>query len=230
MTIFEIQIGDIADIKADVIVNAANERLARGTGVCGAIFAKAGNGLADEIHREFPHGCKTGDAVSTGGYGLNASYIIHAVAPIYSPFGPQNDELAAAYVAVFREADNLGVKSIAIPSLGTGIYGWDPTSTAMLAKRAIIKGLQLYPYLDKVVLACFDDLSTYLYKGLFETELKYGLDFRPRCPKCQKPALRITYGMPTREVANDPDFYTGGCSIGFGQPQLACRDCQIEFG
>lgn len=192
MTSFEIVQGNIADIHADAIVNAANEQLARGGGVCGAIFAKAGDELADEIYREFPDGCMTGDAVSTSGYGLDASYIIHAVAPIHSPFEPHDDELVSAYVAVFREADYLGVKSIAIPSLGTGIYGWDPTQTSVLAKRAIIKGLKLYPYLDKVIFACFDDQSTELYKELFETELKYGLDFRPRCPKCQKPALRIT--------------------------------------
>lgn len=230
MTSFEIVQGNIADIHADAIVNAANEQLARGEGVCGAIFTKAGDGLADEIYREFPDGCKTGDAVSTRGFGLNAKNIIHAVAPIYSPFEPHNDDLVSAYIAIFREAEYLGLKSIAIPSLGTGIYGWDPAQTAVLAKRAIIKGLRLHPYLDRVILACFDDQSEELYTGLFATELQHGLDFKPRCPKCQKPALRITYGMPTAEMAADYDFYSGGCSIGFDQPELACRDCQIEFG
>lgn len=229
MTKFEIVVGNIADIKVDAIVNAANERLAEGSGVCGAIFAKAGPALAEEIRNEFEDGCETGDAITTQAHGLDAKYIIHAVAPIWGGMIGDREALANAYIAIFREAQYWGIKSVAIPSLGTGAYGWNLEEATVIAKRAIINGLKHYPLLEKISFSCFNDEAAKLYGRLFETELKYGLDFRLRCPKCGELALAISHGMPSGDELDDPNFYSGGCMVSPGQSNWACRDCEIEF-
>lgn len=93
MTKFEIAIGNIDDLKADAIVNAANEKLEAGGGVCGAIFEKAGPGLEEEIAAEHEYGCETGDALTTEAYGLGAKHIIHAVAPRFDFFQTATENL-----------------------------------------------------------------------------------------------------------------------------------------
>ncbi|WP_293487225.1 macro domain-containing protein, partial [Parvibaculum sp.] len=77
----EIEVGDITKMEVTAIVNAANERLAPGGGVCGAIFRAAGAGLIDECQAY--DGCPTGAARITGGYNLPAAWIIHAVGPVW---------------------------------------------------------------------------------------------------------------------------------------------------
>lgn len=229
MTTFEIAVGNIADIKSDAIVNAANEQLASGSGVCGAIFEKAGPGLAEEIRNEFEYGCETGDAVTTRAYGLCAKHVIHAVAPIWSGMPDDYLKLETAYLAIFREAQDWGIKSIAIPSLGTGVYGWNLEDATSIAKQGILRGLRDYPMLEKITFSCFTEEAAKIYEYFFHSELAYGLDFRPRCPKCGNPALPSTYGMPTEEDLSDPNFYSGGCIVGPGQANWACADCEIEF-
>lgn len=129
--------GDICRSSADAIVNAANSGLWAGSGVCGAIFAaarKVGKDatLADECAKRAP--CPTGDAVWTNAYGVSGKYIIHAVGPIWNgskrisdDLSPQEiiqlRQLSATYISVFSVAGQLGVTSVAIPSISTGIYG-----------------------------------------------------------------------------------------------------------
>ncbi len=123
----------------DAIVNAANEQLAEGGGVCGAIHDAAGPELADECARVGP--CPTGDARATGGYELPARWVIHAVGPVWQ--GGDHDEvalLASAYRRSVEVADELGASSIAFPSISTGIYGFPQAlaaQTAVAALRAI---------------------------------------------------------------------------------------------
>lgn len=229
MTKFEITVGNIVEIKADAIVNAANENLTAGGGVCGAIFEKAGPGLAEEIAAEHEFGCETGDAVTTNAFQMDAKYIIHAVAPIHDLFADRSKELKSAYRAIFREAKYCGAKSIAIPSLGTGIYGWSFEQATPIAKEGILEGLRDYPKIETVIFSSFTQQAADFYRQMFKTELEYGLDFVPRCPKCSKKALEISYGMPTQELLDDPNFYSAGCIISPGQPNWACRDCEIEF-
>lgn len=229
MTTFAIVIGNVADIKADAIVNAANEQLAEGSGVCGAIFAKAGFGLAEEIRENHGYGCETGDAVTTSAFGLDADYIIHAVAPIWTHAPGVAEQLISAYKSIFREAKDWGIKTIAIPSLGTGVYGWDFEEATGVAKQGILEGLREYPNIKKVIFSCFSAEAAAVYKSMFFTELEFGLDLTPHCPKCTKPAVAITYGLPTEDDFNDPTFYTGGCIVMPGQSNWACRECEIEF-
>ena len=140
--------GDICSSSADVIVNAANSGLWAGSGVCGAIFAAAqrvgkATTLASECASKAP--CPTGSAVWTNAYGVSAKYIVHAVGPMWNGskkiddnLSPQDivqlGQLGASYISVFDAATQLGVTSVAIPSISTGIYGLPAEFGAAIAK------------------------------------------------------------------------------------------------
>ena len=135
----ETWLGDITELDVDAIVNAANEQLAAGAGVCGAIHDAAGPELAEECARVGP--CPTGDARATGGYELPARWVIHAVGPRWGRGGDEKVELlASAYRRSVEVADELGAASIAFPSLSTGIFGFPQplaSQTAVAALRAM---------------------------------------------------------------------------------------------
>lgn len=115
--------GDITAETTDVIVNAANAGLARGAGVCGAIFAAAGPGLAAACAEI--GGCPTGGAVATPGFALPARWIVHAVGPVWHGGDRGEPELlASAYRRSLEVAGELGATSIAFPAISTGIYGY----------------------------------------------------------------------------------------------------------
>jgi O-acetyl-ADP-ribose deacetylase (regulator of RNase III) len=129
--------GDITTIAADAIVNAANEHLLPGGGVCGAIHRVGGPQIARECAAIGY--CRTGDAVMTSAGNLPARFVIHAVAPVWR--GGSQDEaayLASAYRRSLEVADGAGVATVAFPSLGTGIYGY-PVDLAAPAALATVK-------------------------------------------------------------------------------------------
>jgi O-acetyl-ADP-ribose deacetylase (regulator of RNase III) len=127
---------DITTLRVDAIVNAANPELARGGGVCGAIFAVAGPELDAACARLGR--CATGDAVATPGFGLPAGSVIHAVGPVWR--GGDHDEpalLASAYRRSVEVAREIGAHSIAFPAISTGIYGYPPDAAAEIAVRTL---------------------------------------------------------------------------------------------
>jgi O-acetyl-ADP-ribose deacetylase (regulator of RNase III) len=128
-------VGDLTEQHVDAIVNAANEALAPGGGVCGAIRRAGG----DEIFAECAElgGCPTGDAKATGAGRLPARYVIHAVGPVWS--GGEAGEpalLASAYRRSLEVALELGCRTIALPALSTGIYGYPAEPAATVAADA----------------------------------------------------------------------------------------------
>jgi O-acetyl-ADP-ribose deacetylase len=162
----QIIVGDITqlDFRPGAIVNAANEHLAEGGGVCGAIHKAAGPGLVQEAQAR--HGsCPTGQAVATGAYKLNADYIIHAVGPKYWD-GSRNEPklLASAYASAVILADDLGLESIVFPSISTGIYGYPIQSAAKVAIQAIQLAMVEAKTVKSVYLCCFSqgDADYYL--------------------------------------------------------------------
>ncbi len=132
----EIHVGDITKLQVDAIVNAANDRLAPGGGVCGAIHRAAGPGLAREC-TTIGH-CPTGEARMTGGYDLPASHVIHAVGPVWH--GGQAGEaelLAGCYRASLDLARAADLKSIAFPAISTGIFGYPLDQAARVAVETV---------------------------------------------------------------------------------------------
>jgi O-acetyl-ADP-ribose deacetylase (regulator of RNase III) len=154
--------GDITEARADAIVNAANEALAPGAGVSGAIHGKGGPEIAREA-REIGR-CPTGSAVATGAGWLPHRHVIHAVAPKWR--GGQQGEpelLASAYRRSLEVADELRDRSIAFPSLGTGIYGNPLESSARIALQTVAKYLRGGTRLHEVIFVLFTaaDLRAY---------------------------------------------------------------------
>ncbi len=124
MNRIEIRKISITDLDTDAVVNAANEGLWAGGGVCGAIFAAAGHRMLQAACDSIGH-CDTGSAVITPGFSLKAKYIIHAVGPRWS--GGRHGEPEKLYSAYYRAlelaAEN-GCRSIGFPLLSSGIFGY----------------------------------------------------------------------------------------------------------
>lgn len=131
---FTIVRNDIARVRADVLVNAANEALAPGGGVCGALFAGAGYDRMLEACRAVGH-CPTGGAVTTPGFELPCRWVVHAVGPVWRGGGSGEERLLrSCYQSVFSEVDRLGARSAAFPLISAGIYGY-PVAAALEVAR-----------------------------------------------------------------------------------------------
>lgn len=132
---FSIVRNDIARVRADVLVNAANERLAAGGGVCGAIFDGAG---ASEMAAACAQigSCPTGSAVTTPGFDLPCRWVVHAVGPIWrGGTHGERELLRSCYRSVFAEVVRLGATSVAFPLISAGIFGY-PVREALDVARA----------------------------------------------------------------------------------------------
>ena len=131
----EIKKGSVVYADVDVIVNAANENLQAGGGVCGAIFKAAGY---DKLQRECDAigGCKTGHAVLTNGYNLN-KHIIHAVGPRYKS-DADAIKLKDTFTNSLILADSNNFKSIGIIPISTGIFNYPLDKAAKISINAIL--------------------------------------------------------------------------------------------
>ncbi|MDC1287500.1 macro domain-containing protein, partial [Gammaproteobacteria bacterium] len=133
----EIQQVDITRLEVDAIVNAANEQLSAGAGVCGAIHHAAGPELAAECRGL--GGCATGQAQITGGYNLPARHVIHAVGPVWRGGDHGEDrQLASCYRNSIRVAEDHELESIAFPAISCGIYGYPVEAAAAIALEATL--------------------------------------------------------------------------------------------
>jgi O-acetyl-ADP-ribose deacetylase len=153
--------GDITAESVDAIVNAANEQLAPGGGVCGAIHAAGGPSIAEECRR-IGH-CPTGGAVATNAGSLPAHFVIHAVGPVWHGGDRgESDLLASAYVSALDEAARVGARSIAFPAISTGIYGYPLHQATAVAVEAVRswKG----DGVDLVRFVCFDRHTLEAYR------------------------------------------------------------------
>ena len=146
---------NIVEVQADAIVNAANSGLRGGGGVDGAIHRAGGPSIMEECRAI--GGCPTGEAVVTTAGRLPAKYVFHAVGPIYS--GSHDDErlLASAYQSCLNLAEQREVKSIAFPSLSTGIYGYPLELAAPVALHTIIEHVKKPTCLQQVLMVLFGE-------------------------------------------------------------------------
>jgi O-acetyl-ADP-ribose deacetylase (regulator of RNase III) len=165
--LLEAQVVDITTLAVDAIVNAANEQLAPGGGVCGAIHRAAGPELARACAALAP--CPTGDARITPGFRLPAWYVIHAVGPVWrGGSAGESERLASAYRRAVALAREHGARSIAFPAISTGIYGYPLGPATAVAVAAVREAVG--PPLERVVFACFgpEVLAAYRAAGVEE--------------------------------------------------------------
>jgi len=158
-TVVELVIGDITEMTTEAIVNAANEHLAHGGGVAGAIVRKGGAIIQQEseawIRR---HGrVPTGSAAITSAGRLRARYVIHAVGPVYDGTPGAAELLASAVRAALQMADEQHLKSIALPAISTGIFGYPLDEAASVMVQATLAYLrQGTTALERVVFCLYD--------------------------------------------------------------------------
>ena len=152
--------GDIVKAKTDAIVNAANTSLLGGGGVDGAIHRAAGPELLAEC--ETLHGCRT------KGYKLKAKYVIHTPGPIWrgGKWG-EEDLLANCYRNCLALAKEYGVKSIAFPSISTGVYRFPIDLAAKIAIGEILHFLETDDTMEQIILVCFDEGTKAAYQKAF---------------------------------------------------------------
>jgi len=164
-SVLELVEGDITDMKTDAIVNAANEKLILGGGVAGAIRKKGG----PEIQKECNEigGTHVGGAVITTGGNLKAKYVIHAVGPRMGE-GNEDEKLKNATLNSLKVADKNNLKSISLPAISTGIFGFPIKRCALIMLQTTIKYLNGQTDLEKVIFCLFGHDS---YK-VFEDQLK----------------------------------------------------------
>lgn len=161
MTYIHTIIGDIT--KADTveaIVNAANNSLLGGGGVDGAIHRAAGPGLLAECRTL--HGCVTGEAKITGAYDLPCQYVIHTVGPIWQG-GTRGEEglLASCYRHSLKLAEEKGIRTIAFPSISTGVYGYPVQKAAETAVSTVKTYVNEHPDAFDEILWVLFDRNTY---------------------------------------------------------------------
>ena len=157
------KLGDITGEDVDAIVNAANQALAGGGGVDGAIHRAAGHADLQAACRELG-GCDTGDAKATPGFGLPARWIIHAVGPRWAGGTKGEAELlASCYRRALEVADELGARSVAFPAISTGIYGYPPEEAARIAVETVRSAAT---QVELVKLVAFDVATHELYVRL----------------------------------------------------------------
>jgi O-acetyl-ADP-ribose deacetylase (regulator of RNase III) len=156
---------NITTLNVDVIVNAANESLLGGGGVDGAIHQAAGPELLEECEKL--NGCDPGDAKITAGHRLPAKYVIHTVGPIWD--GGDCGEtllLESCYKNSLDLMLQYKCKTIAFPSISTGVYGYPIEDAAAIAVTTVITRLKNEPSIEQVIFCCFSDYDLDMYNKI----------------------------------------------------------------
>ena len=156
-TTLELIQGDITEVETDAIVNAANQHLAHGAGVAGAISRRGGPAIQRESdawvrqHGRVP----IGSAAITSGGSLLARYVIHAVGPVYDGTVRSAESLASAVLSSLALADDHGLETVALPAISTGVFGYPVHEAADVMLSAAISYLEGETGLERVVFCLF---------------------------------------------------------------------------
>lgn len=163
----EIVQGDITHFAVDAIVNAANTSLLGGGGVDGAIHRGAGPQLLKECRAL--GGCPVGEARLTLAYHLPARFVIHTVGPVWhgGDFG-EEEQLARCYRSVLALTREHRLRSLALPSISTGAYGFPLEQACRIALREVGDFLQTSSTLERVVFVCFSDQDRQAYQAALD--------------------------------------------------------------
>jgi len=151
--------GDITALEADSIVNAANDGLWAGGGICGVIHSAAGSALEDECRQM--NGCPTGQTVITNGYELYAKKVLHSVGPTDG----NHDKLRSCYETCLDVAEKNGLKHVVFCCLATGIFGFPNGPAAIIALTAVRQWLEKHPnsQIERLIFCTFAREDKVLY-------------------------------------------------------------------
>ena len=241
---FSIVRNDISLMSTDVIVNAANERLLAGGGVCGAIFKAAGPAkLAAACEAVAP--CPTGRAASTPAFGLDARWIVHAVGPRWVD-GAHGEEalLRGAYASALAESARLGARSVSLPLISAGIFGYPPAAALAVAcdevrrflasDAATVRGTEMSIYLvvfDRAAFAAslnrFNEVAAYIDDEFVDARpaRDAGSDLLASAPLPQMPVCRSAAASPHVDK-DEVAALLRGLDASFSQALLALIDAR----
>jgi O-acetyl-ADP-ribose deacetylase len=159
----ELTRGDITALAVDAIVNAANASLQLGAGVAGAIRRRGGPSIQKECDRIGR--CPTGGAVETGAGDLPARWVIHAVGPVWSGGDAGEDGLLSSAVSsALSRAEAIGAKSVALPAISTGIYGFPLERAATISLQAARAFAPKASAVERIVFCLFDETSFHAFE------------------------------------------------------------------
>lgn len=182
MAPIQILTADITQIRADAIVNAANESLLGGGGVDGAIHRAAGPRLL--AHNRTLGGCPTGEARITPAFNLEARgirHIIHTVGPVWSagndpaaPLGQPREDvlLASCYESCLKLAEQHKLATIAFPAISTGVYRFPKDRAARIALKQTRQWLSEHEWPGHVIFCCFYPSDAAVYQSLLSSSLE----------------------------------------------------------
>lgn len=155
--------GDITRQDTEAIANATNSKLAGGGGVDGAIHRGGGPEIMAELKARYPQGCPTGQAVITGGGRLKARHVLHAVGPVYSGKPKDAELLASVYRSCLILCSQHGIRTVAFPSISTGVYRYPLEEAAPIALRTVSDYLTTHPEIVLARFVLFDSLTYAAY-------------------------------------------------------------------
>ncbi|AEA33977.1 macro domain-containing protein [Hippea maritima] len=153
--------GDITEEDTEAIVNAANSHLKHGGGVAGAIVRKGGYEIQEESDKigYVP----TGSAAITTAGKLKAKYVIHAVGPVWGE-GDEDDKLKSAVLSALKLAEDKGIKSVSLPAISSGIFGFPKERAAHIIFTTAVEFLKKAKNLNEIHFCNIDDLTAGLFK------------------------------------------------------------------
>lgn|GEM_PF-157667 len=208
--------GDITDQDVDAIVNAANEHLAGGSGVCGRIFERAGWAQMADACAALG-GCPTGQARTTPGFALPARCVIHAVGPVWSGGrSGEEDLLRSAYRSAVHQAEQVDAASLAFPVLSTGVYGY-PLDAGC---RVALETLRNTPTsVGDIRIVAFDEATWRAFEQLGATDSRTPVDWEGDDYQARFDRLAATgadvHGEATFVRAYEPtSVLDAGCGTG----------------
>jgi len=164
--VIELATADITTMDVDAIVNPANEALQLGSGVAGAIRQRGGASIQEECDKIGT--CAVGQAVVTRAGNLKCKWVIHAVGPVWKG-GSFGEEmlLASAVLQALRRGEDIGAKSVALPAISTGVFGFPLEQAAEISIAAARSFAPTAEYVERVVFVLLDART----RGVFEAAL-----------------------------------------------------------
>lgn len=169
-TKISVLMGSITDVRVDAIVNAANNTLLGGGGVDGAIHSSGGRVILEQCKKI--GGCPTGEARITTAGNLPSNYVIHTVGPIYGDGKSGEDKLLYnAYYNSLLLGKEYDIKTIAFPSISTGVYNYPIEEALIVAVKTVMDFIDKEDFMSEIIFVLFNEYDYELYRKYLITKL-----------------------------------------------------------